>query len=140
MKTILFSSLLILAFSCKAQKMVQKIDDSKKLEINKDKFIGSPLKDLLKETSPKIETALGSPGSAERPSFFNFYFASKKQYDKYRTQKKFPLTIRVYVKGTFIWDKRGKSIDDWLNWTKEDTEKYGDLIITDIQVYNEENK
>lgn len=139
MKTILFSFLLIIALSCKAQKLVEKIGDSKKLEINKDRFIGLPLKNLLKEIGPKIELALGSPGSAERASFFNFYFASKKQYDKYRTQNKFPLTIRVYVKSTFRWDKKGKSIDDWLNWTKEDTEKYGDLIITDIKVYNEEN-
>jgi hypothetical protein len=123
--------------SCHAQKMVQKTNDAKKLEINKNQFIGKPLKDLLKEIKPKIETALGSPGTNERPGFFNLYFASKSEYDNDRAQDKFPLTIKVYIKESFEWDRKDKTKDTWLNWTKEDEEKYGDLIIADIKVYNE---
>lgn len=122
--------------SCYSQQMVQSQQDAKKLEINKEQFIGKPLKDLLKEIKPKIKTALGAPGSSELPSFFNFYFTAKKDYDKYRAKNKFPLTIKVYVKGTFEWDKRGKTKDNWLDWTKQDEERYGDLIIADVKVYN----
>ena len=122
---------------CQAQKMVQKTSDAQNLERNKNQFIGKPLKDLLKEIKPKIETALGSPGTNERPGFFNFYFAPKEEYDKYRAQDKFPLTIKVYIKESFEWDRKDKTNDTWLNWTKEDEEKYGDLIIADIKVYNE---
>jgi len=129
--------LLVIATSSRAQKMVQKTSDARKLEINKNQFIGKPLSILLKEIGPRIETALGSPGTNERPGFFNFYFATKAEYDKYRTQDKFPLTIKVYIKESFEWDKKGKTKEDWLNWTNEDEEKYGDLIVADIKVYNE---
>jgi hypothetical protein len=98
--------------------MVQKTSDAQNLERNKNQFIGKPLKELLKEIKPKIETALGSPGTNERPGFFNFYFAPKEEYDKYRAQDTFPLTIKVYIKESFEWDRKGKTKDDWLNWTK----------------------
>ena len=117
--------------------MVQETSDAKKLEINKVQFIGKPLKDLLEEIKPKIETALGSPGSNEQAGFFNFYFAPKAEYDKYRAENKFPLTIKVYIKESFDWNRKGKTKEDWLNWTKEDEEKYGNLAISDIKVYNE---
>ncbi len=134
--TIVF--LLVITASCHSQKMVQKTSDAKKLEINKNQFIGKPLNVLLKEVGPKIETVLGSPGSSERPGFFNFYFTPKAEYDQYRAQEKFPLTIKVYIKESFEWNKKGKTSDDWLKWTKDDEEKYGNLIVSDIKVYNED--
>jgi hypothetical protein len=136
-KILTFVILFIASASCYAQQMVRKTSDAKKLEINKSEFIGKPLKNLLKEIGPTIATALGSPGSTEQPSFFNFYFSQKKEYDNYRKQNKFPLTIKVYVKENFEWNKRGKTREDWLNWTKEDEERYGNLTILDIKVYNE---
>jgi len=75
-----------------------------------------------------------------RPGFINFYFAPKSEYDKARAQDKFPLTIKVYIKENFEWNRKGKTKDNWLNWTKEDKEKYGKLIIADIKVYNENVK
>jgi len=134
----IFTLLFLLGVSsCQAQKMVQKTSDAKKLEINKNQFVGKPLSILLKEIGPKIETALGSPGTNERPGFFNFYFAPKEEYDKYRAQDKFPLTIKVYIKESFEWNKKGKTKDNWLNWIKDDEEKYGGLIVADVKVYNE---
>ncbi|HEV8271234.1 MAG TPA: hypothetical protein VGQ04_07995 [Chitinophagaceae bacterium] len=134
----IFTLLFLLGVSsCQAQKMVQKTSDAKKLEINKNQFVGKPLSVLLKEIGPKIETALGSPGTNERAGFFSFYFAPKAEYDKYRSQEKFPLTIKVYIKDSFEWNRKDKTKDSWLNWTKEDEEKYGSLIIADIKVYNE---
>ena len=132
--TIVF--LLAITTSCHSQKIVQKTSDAKKLESNKSQFIGRPLKDLLKEIKPKIETALGSPGTSEQAGFFNFYFTPKAEYDKYRAENKFPLTIKVYIKESFDWNRKEKTKDDWLNWTKEDEEKYGNLTIVDIKVYN----
>jgi hypothetical protein len=132
----IFTFSIIISTSCYAQQMVNKTSDTKKLEINKTEFVGKPLKELLKEIGPKIETALGSPSSSEQPGFINFYFTQKKDYDKYRKQNKFPLTLKVYVKGDFDWNKKGKTNEDWLNWTKEDEKKYGELIVLDIKVYN----
>ncbi len=122
---------------CHGQQIVQNPSEAKKLELNKHQFIGKPLKTLLKEIGPKIETSLGRPGSTERASFINFYFAPKKEYDKYRSQNKFPLTIKVYLKGTFEWDRSNRTKDNLLNWTKEDEEKYGNLIVEGVKVYNE---
>ena len=39
--------------SCNTQKLVLKVNDAKKLETNKDKFIGKPLKNVLSEIKPK---------------------------------------------------------------------------------------
>jgi len=45
--------------------MVKTVSDTKKLETNKSQLIGKPLKNLLREINPKIETALGSAGTNE---------------------------------------------------------------------------
>ena len=130
---ILFSTFNI---SCHGQEMVQKSGDAPDLEINKSKFVGKTLKMLLKQIKPKIESAIAREGNSMQIGFFNFYFTPKKDYDKYRSQDKFPLTIKVYVKGSFVWDRRGSTEDTRLNWSLEDEKKYGDLIIVDIKVYS----
>lgn len=136
-KTILLFSQLIIVSSCDAQSMVRTIDDTKKLELNKDQFIGKPLNILLKEIVPRIQTVIGSQGSSETPSFINFYYTQKSDYNKYRSQGKFPLTIKVYLQGNFHWNERASSNKEWYKWTKEDEKEFGSLIVTDIKVYNE---
>ena len=55
----------ITATSCYGQKMVQNKSEAKNLEINKEQFIGKPLKSLLKEISPKIKYVFGHPENTE---------------------------------------------------------------------------
>ena len=54
-------ALLFCTISCHAQQMVQKVNDAKKLEINKERFIGKPLKELLSQIAPKVMYVYGNP-------------------------------------------------------------------------------
>ena len=132
-----FIFLLIANYSCYAQQMVKTTNDAKKLELNEKQFIGRPLKTLLKEINPKIERVIGSPGNIERPGYFIFYFIPNKDYNLYRKKNKIPLTVKVYIKEPFEWNRRNKPKNNWLDWTIEDEKKYGDLTIGAIRVYGE---
>ena len=65
-------------------------------------------------------------------------------YTKYRQEDRFPLRLTVYLRDPFKWDgekrKGYKDRDRYLDWTKEDEEKYGDLIVTTIKVAGEYNE
>jgi len=78
-------------------------------------------------------------GWAEQAPQFAFYFMSKKGFDNYRRQGKLPLRMRVYIKDFFQWtfEDRMKTRDYYTDWTKEDEERYGNLIITAIRVAGE---
>lgn len=136
-KSSILAVALFITTSCYAQKLVQTKADVKKLQTYEKQFIGKPLKALLKEIEPRIETAIARSSNSSQASFFNFYFTPKNEYDRLRKQNKFPLTIKVYIKGNFIWDKKGKTKEEWLKWTKEDELKFGDLIVESIRVYND---
>ncbi len=62
-------------------------------------------------------------------------------YKKYRREDKFPLRLTVYFKEPFKWEeekrKGYKDKEHYLDWTKEDEEKYSNLIITAIRVAGE---
>lgn len=135
-KILLLSFILITATSCKAQ-LVQTVADAKKLEIGKDKFIGKPLKDLLKEIKPPIKRAVLQPGGMEGVNnYVIFNFISDSDYNKYKSETgKIPVTIRINVKEyNFKWDPSNKPKNERFNWTKEDEEKYGNLTVTWIRV------
>ncbi len=114
--------LIITGISCKAQ-LVQTVADAKKLEIGKDKFIGKPLKDLLKEIKPPIKRAVLQPGGMEGVNnYVIFNFISDSDYNKYKSETgKIPVTIRINVKEyNFKWDPSNKPKNQRSNWTKED--------------------
>lgn len=136
-KSSILAAVLFFTTCCSAQKFVQTKADVKKLQTYEKQFIGKPLKVLLNEIEPKIETAIARSSNSSQASFFNFYFTPKNEYNRFRKQNKFPLTIKVYIKGSFVWDKKGKNSDEWLKWTKEDELQFGDLIVEGIKVYND---
>lgn len=57
--------LLFSIYSCNAQKMMRTINDAKKLQINKNEFVGKPFSKLLGQIKPEIKFAYGTPGNKE---------------------------------------------------------------------------
>ena len=127
--------LIIINGACHAQQMVKSVSDSKLLEINKEKFIGKPLKYLLKEIKPKIEVAIGNPTNTnpEVNTSITFYFDSKKTY--LERSKKNEKTVYIVV--IFKPDYRNppkRELGKPSNWNKEDIEAYGNMIIGYVRV------
>ncbi|MGN6352089.1 MAG: hypothetical protein ACTHLB_01800, partial [Parafilimonas sp.] len=78
-KILLLSFVLIAATSCKAQ-MIQTVNDAKKLEIGKDKFIGKPLKELLAQIKPPVKRMAAIPGGTTSASHIFLYFLTDSSY------------------------------------------------------------
>jgi len=134
-KILLTFFVFVTVISCKAQ-MVQTVDDAKKLEINQDKFVGKPLSNLLRQIKPEIKRALILPEVGAN-SYIVFNFLDNSEYNKYKANGKTPLTIRLYIKGPFKSYALDKPIENRYDWTKDDEQKYKDLIVTGIRVYGE---
>jgi len=134
MKNILriFALLFILSNnSCKAQQMVQNTNDAYKLKINEQQFINKPLKDLLKELKPVIKAAYAIN---DNPFFFSFRFRSPEQQKKNEGSWEDRVSLYVYVKDPIDWQYEKRPIGKEMAWTKEDAEKYGNLIVIRIKV------
>lgn len=118
--------------SCKGQQMVQTTKDVNKLKINEQQFINKPLKYLLKELKPQIKSA---NAINDNPYFFNFRFRTPEQQIKNEGSQEDRVSLYVYVKEPidWVWEQRPKGNE--LIWTKEDAEKYGNLIVVRIKVY-----
>jgi len=104
-----------------------------------EQFIGKPLKSLLEEIKPTIRLVLAREGwIPEVAPLFTFFFTSKQVYDRYRLNGTFPLRLTVYLKEPFKWElekrKGYKDKEHYLDWTKDDEEKYGGLTISAIRV------
>ena len=134
-KTFLFLFVSLTAFSCKAQ-LVQTVMDAKKLEINKDKFIGKPLSSLLKQIKPQIKSVLVIPGSSEQLSTICFYFLPHSDIHKFKEETgKNPVEIWIRLKEyDFKWDPSTRPQDQRYDWTKEDEEEFGKMTVADVKV------
>lgn len=110
-----------------------------------DQFVGKPLKFLFREIKPSIKLVLPREGWVpEVAPLFTFFFTSMYVYRKYRQQDKFPIRLTVYLKDPLKWEwekrKGYKDRNHYLDWTKDDEEKYGNCIITAIGVAGEYNE
>ncbi len=134
-KILLLSFVLIAATSCKAQ-MIQTVNDAKKLEIGKDKFIGKPLKELLAQIKPPVKRMAAIPGGTTSASHIFLYFLTDSSYHQYIDQTgKTPTRIDVQVaEGNFEWNPVTKAKGHQYDWTKEDEKKYGNLTVVNIRV------
>lgn len=123
--------LFLIVYGCQAQQMVQTPSDAYKLKQNQQQFINKTLKEVLKEIKPEIRTAFGN--NEEGHYFFSFFFLSPEESKHKIVGRKYS-NIYVYVKEPIDWnfDKRPKGKE--YNWTDEDVEKYGNLIVTRIKV------
>lgn len=125
---------LLINYSCKAQ-MVQTTKDIYLLKKNEQQFIGKPLRDLLKEIKPEINT--GSASNEEGYQYFSFRFRTMKQWKKNEGSYEDRVLLVIYVKEPidWKWEKRPKGNE--LIWTKEDAEKYDNLTVVRIKVINQ---
>ncbi|MRX41762.1 hypothetical protein GJU43_20970 [Flavobacterium sp. LC2016-23] len=141
MKIILKTFIILFLFaniSCKAQQMIQTPDDIYKLESNEEQFLNKPLKNLLKEIKPEIQSAFGVKTPKGYPCYFMFSFSSSRELKQKMIEGKFT-GLYVFVKEPVDeWDngKRPKEIE--FEWTKEDVEKYGNFTVERIKVIGNE--
>ncbi|HQV06502.1 MAG: hypothetical protein R2796_03575 [Chitinophagaceae bacterium] len=126
---------LITSCSCAGQKLVKTAGDAPKLEQHKNMFIGKPLSVLLNEIGPTIKMASAEGARSDGyPGFFYFRFVTRKEGNKLRLAKVRPISIFVYVKEKFVWDKRAKPVADREKWTEEDVNRYKNLTVVGISV------
>lgn len=124
----------LINYSSKAQ-MVQTTKDVCLLKTNEKQFVNKPLKDLLKEIKPEIKTADGNIG--EGYQYFSFRFRTSEQWKKNEGDWEDRVALYVYVKEPIDWKYAKRPKGNELLWTKEDAEKYGNLIVVLIKVINQ---
>jgi hypothetical protein len=115
--------------------MVQTPNDAHKLKTNEQQFINRPLKYLLNEIKPEIKTAGAS--NEEGHQYFSFRFRTLEQLKKNEGSYEDKVSLYVYVKEPIAWKWEQRPKGKELEWTKEDIEKYGDLIVIRIKVINQ---
>ncbi|TCN60023.1 hypothetical protein D0809_08835 [Flavobacterium circumlabens] len=129
--------LFVINFNCKAQQMVQTQDDIYKLVSNEEQFLNKPLKNLLKEIKPEIQSAFGVKVPKGYPCYFMFSFNSSHELKQKMIEGKFT-GLYVYVKEPVDeWDNGKRPQEIEFEWTKKDVEKYGNLTVIKIQVIDQ---
>ena len=123
-------ALLLYCWKVNSQQLVQNIGDIQKLKENEAAFINKPLKDLLKEIKPEIKIAFPS----NEPQSFDFRFLSADQIRKNEGTTAENAALFVDVKNFIDWNWENRPKRKEPNWTKEDAEKYGNLIIVGIEI------
>lgn len=123
--------------SCVGQKMVQRIGDAKKLQLNEKQFIGQPLKVLLAQIAPQINSAIGNPDSKSKETspMIAFYFVDKNEFLKRDGRGEKPTSISIFLKPAI--NKSYPPLSGAKPWTKEQTKAYGDMIVTKLWVSGE---
>lgn len=128
--------------ACKSQQLIQKPSDIINLKQDNSRFIGKPLKDLLKEIRPAIRTvsATSTNNQHSKNGYIIFRFVNRTEIDTIRNKGKIPYAIAVYFEEPFEWDE-GKNIrskNDKFTWTKDDISKYGNLTIRYLRILGNE--
>ncbi len=124
---------LLLTVACQAQ-IMSTLKDAKKLKENETKFIGKPLKKLLREIKPEIRMASAQSNRPDhQPSVMFFKFVDDKEYYKNENKRSFT-TIIVYIKENFDWDVLRNTKIQKYTWSKEDEKIFGNLTIIGLGV------
>lgn len=110
------------------QEMIENTKGMYRLKENESQFINKPLKDLLKEIKPEIKTVFVDE------NYFCFYFITREQLKKNEGSIDDSVVLFVDVKDyiNWQWEKRPKGKETI--WSKEDVEKYGNLLVTRIGI------
>jgi len=136
---IFFTAFLLAITSCNTQRLVVKVNDAKKLEANKDNFIGKPLKNVLSQIKPKIKYVFGNPQNTLAGgiggTYFTFHFVDKEEMKKRFNNKPTRITLKFQLEKT---NNRRPFPEGGINeWTKKETKEYGDMLIINIYVGGE---
>ena len=127
---------LVFSFRAVAQQLVQTPHDIYLLCQKDNEFVGKPLRVLLKEMKPPIKRVFAEGGWFEKAPMFSFFFVTKKGYNDCSKYGNRSFQIRVYLNEFFRWkpEDKDKNYKQYTTWTKEDEEKYGQLVVTAIRV------
>ncbi|MFT3822517.1 MAG: hypothetical protein QM731_01305 [Chitinophagaceae bacterium] len=133
------SLILLLTTGCHTAAIMQTVSDAPKLKEQDSFFIGKPLRTLLKEIGPRIRMAYGEgqPAHHDALSYFIFKFITHEELTRYNTANKKPLSIIVYIKERFEWDRLSRPLKQRFTWTKKDEQQYGELTIVNFRIYGD---
>ncbi len=130
--------LILSATSCYGQKMVQRVGDAKKLETNKEKFVGKPLKVLLDSIGPEIKYVYGNPENtwfgANGGTHLNFHFIDRNEYGEKLNKNEKPVGIVVTFQLEPKNTRNPLPEGGLKRWTANETKEYGDMIISNVRV------
>lgn len=130
--------LILSATSCYSQKMVQRVSDAKKLETNKEKFVGKSLKVLLDSIGPEIKYVYGNPentwfGETGGTRLY-FYFVDRDEYGEKRARNETPVGVVVSFQLEPNNTRKPLPKEGLKRWTANETKEYGDMIISNVRV------
>jgi hypothetical protein len=135
---IFFVAFIFAISSCSTQKLVANVNDAKKLETNKDKFIGYSLKKVLAQIKPQIKYVHGNPenksGHITGGTYLAFYFVSHKVGKKRITINDIPTHITINFQLEPGINRKPLPKEGLSKWTKKESEEYGDMIVQNIYV------
>lgn len=118
-----------------AQQLMSTVYDAQKLKDNDSLFLDRPLRTLLKEIGPEIVAVFTDSRRAHKAlSVIIFKFTTREESERYKLAGKRSLSILVFVKENFDWDKPPGKMTEW---TKEDAERLGHLTIMRIGIVGE---
>lgn len=130
------SIILFLSASCHAQ-MMRQLSDAKKLQLNKEQFIGKQFKLFLEQIGPEIKFAYGNPenkGEGYVGTNIKLFFIDKDTFFKKKRASEEPTGILVrFILNT---ENTKKPIPvGGVNIIKEELiHLYGEMVIRDIYV------
>ena len=114
-----------------------------KMEVNKSKFVGKPLRYLLSKTDIDIKSILPPPNkNSNEINRITFRYISAYEYRKTSSKQISDRPTQLTVVFDQNWDLSGEvcknTEPNCNNWTSEDKKNLGDLIIYDIYVLGKE--
>ncbi len=136
-----FTASLLAVLSCNTQRLVVGVSDAKKLETNKDSFIGKPLRKVLSEIKPTIKFVYGNPennsGHVTGGTYLTFYFVTKEEGKNRISKNNIPTHVTINFQLEQKNDRKPLPVGGLTEWTKINTKEYGDMIILNIRVSGE---
>ena len=139
---ILFAVTLLISAKSFAQINIQNVEDTKNLVSHKNEFIGKPLSYLLKNIQLEIKSVLAAPNKdVNQINTLYLRFVDIDTYLKTRSKEMDERPTQIVITFDQNWAMNGEvckynGISDinCVNWTKNDTDSLGRLIIHDIRV------
>lgn len=133
---IILSMLSLIAFnSCYAQSV--SIKNNRVESMNTKAFVGKPLKNLLNDIRGSIKSIIPTPNKNKNEVYsISFLLVDYSEYRRLNDIEKSKVKISVFFNqnGDLKGDRCRYNIKGCTEWTKEDEENLGDLIVYDIYV------
>jgi len=131
---ILFLNCFFISNVACAQFKLNNLEDAKKLEINKNEFIGKSLNNLLDAININIVSVIPSPNkNPNEVNRISFLFVSKSHY-KNSDDKPTRITVTFNQNWGLLGERCTYERIGCTSWTQSDRQKLGNLIVHDIYV------